>query len=141
MSSLMRWSPYSSGMSLWPTIWEDDDFLSLSNTNNNLDLYETEDEVVVKANVAGVPADKVEVMFEKGVLRIKAAVEEETSDKKKQHYAKSSWSYSYRVAIPTSIMIDYNHEPSAEVENGVMTVTFKKAAASKPKAIKVQSKA
>lgn len=140
MTSLMRWSPTATGLTGWPMIWEDDDFYNLTPTSNNLDLYETEDEVVVKANVAGVPADKVEVMFEKGVVRITAHTEEEASDKKKQHYAKSSWSYSYRVAIPSSIMLDHTQEPQAVVENGVMTVTFKKAAASKPKSIKVQSK-
>ena len=62
-------------LSNWPRVWDDDDLMGLSSASNNLDVYETEDEVVIKANVAGVSADKVEVMFEKGVLRIKAQKE------------------------------------------------------------------
>lgn len=40
-----------------------------------LDVYETADEVVVKAAVPGVPADKIEVTFEDGVLRIRGKAE------------------------------------------------------------------
>lgn len=136
--ALIPWRPLS--MSTWPNIWDDDDLLSMNSGTNNLDVYETEDEIVVKANVAGVPADKVEVLFEKGVLRIKADKDEEVSDKKRQHYSKSSWSYSYRVVLPGVSMLDPNVEPEAEVDNGVITVTFKKAEASKPKQLKVKSK-
>lgn len=127
-------------LSTWPSIWDDDDLLTMTSGTSNLDVYETDDEVVVKANVAGVPADKVEVMFEKGVLRIKAEKDEEISDKKRQHYSKSSWSYSYRVVLPGASMLDSHAEPEAEVDNGVITITFKKAEASKPKQLKVKSK-
>lgn len=137
MQSLVRWSPYS--LASWPNIWDEEDLLAPVGVSNNLDLYETDDEVVVRANVAGVQPDQVDVMFEKGVLRIRAEAQEEESDKKKQHYSKSSWSYSYRVALPSSVMIDHTVDPKAEVKNGVMSVTFKKAEAGKPKKIAVQS--
>ena len=138
--SIIRWQPFASTLSNWPNIWEDEDFNSLTSGNNNLDVYETNDEVVIKANVAGVPTDAVDVMFENGVLRIKAEKAEEIEDKKKQHYSKSSWSYSYRVAIPGVSMLDHSVEPEAIVENGVVTVTFKKAEASKPRKLTVKSK-
>lgn len=128
----------TSSLSRWPSIWDDDDFTSLfPSATNNLDVYETNDEVVVKANVAGIPNDKVDVTFEKGVLWIKAQMEQEKDDQSKKHYSKSSWNYSYKVAIPGAI--DYNHEPSAVVKDGVVTVTFKKAEASKPKKLQVKS--
>ncbi|HEX7017858.1 MAG TPA: Hsp20 family protein [Patescibacteria group bacterium] len=139
--AIVRWTPMSSMLNRWPSIWEDDDFAGLSSMsgNNNLDVYETEDEVVVKANVAGIPADKVDITFEKGVLWISADKQEETEDKNKKHYSKSSWSYSYKVAVPG--MIDFNTEPDAEVDEGVVTVTFKKAEASKPRKLQVKAKA
>jgi HSP20 family protein len=139
--SLVRWTPMSSLLSRWPD-WDDEDFGGLGNltgTGRNLDVYETEDEVVVKANVAGISADKVDVTFEKGVLWIKAEAAEEKDDQKKKHYSKSSWVYSYRVAVPG--MLDHTQEPSATVTNGVVTVTFKKAEASKPKKLQVKAKA
>jgi HSP20 family protein len=128
-----------SSLSRWPSIWDEDDFGSLlPSATNNLDVYETNDEVVVKANVAGVPSDKVDVTFEKGVLWIKAEVTQEQDDQSKKHYSKSSWNYSYKVAVPG--MIDYSHEPKATVKDGVVMVTFKKAEASKPKKLQVTAK-
>lgn len=128
-----------SALNRWPNIWDDEDFPPmLSSASNNLDVFETEDEVVVKANVAGVPADKIEVTFEKGVLFINAQVTEEETDKKKKHYSKSSWNYSYRVAVPG--MIDYTKEPEVNIADGVLQVSFKKAEASKPKKLTVKMK-
>ncbi len=135
--SLIRWSPLTSGLSSWPNIWDDDDLGLMPAVSNNLEVFETEDEVVVKANVAGVSADKVEVLFEKGVLRIKAEKEQEQEDKKRQHYSRSTWNYSYRVAVPAVSMLDHTSEPSAVVKDGVVTVTFKKSEATKPKQLKV----
>jgi len=125
-------------LSRWPSVWDDDELTTVSAASNNLDVYETADEVVVRANVAGVPADKVDITFEKGVLWVKAEKEEKTDDADKKHYSRSSWSYSYRVAVPGTI--DYNKEPTAEVEDGVVVVTFKKAEASKPKKLTVTKK-
>jgi len=137
---IVRWTPKLTNLVNWSDFFADDDLSLATRANNNLDVYETGDEIVVKANVAGIPADKVDVVFEKGVLWIKAEKEEETDDKEKQHYTKSSWNYSYRVAIPSISLVDQNHEPEAEVENGVVTIRFKKTEASKPKKLTVKEK-
>lgn len=135
--SIVRWSPYRSLR--WPDFWDDDDFSSLtSQASNNLDVYETKDEVVVKANVAGVKAEDVDITFEKGVLLVKAEATEEKGDEEKKHYSKSSWSYSYRVAVPG--FLDTKVEPDAEVKDGVLTIKFKKAEEAKPKKLKVMAK-
>ena len=133
--AIVTWNPLSSSLSRWPSFWDEEDFGCLTTNSHNLDVYETANEVVVKANVAGVPADKIDVTFEKGVVFVNAKVEEEDKNDKK-HYSRSSWSYSYRVAVPG--MLDYNSEPTVEVDNGVLTLTFKKAEQSKPK--KLQGK-
>ena len=137
--SLVRWTPNFGSLANLDDFLDEAE-LGLTRATNNLDVYETDDEIVVRANVAGVPADKVEVVFENGVLWIKAEKEEEVKDKKKQHYAKSSWSYSYRVVLPNVSAIDPNHEPVAEVEDGVVTIRFKKLQATKPKRLKVKAK-
>jgi HSP20 family protein len=124
-------------LSRWPDFWDDQDF-AVNASANNLDLYETEDEVVVKTNVAGVGPEDIDLTFEDGILWIKAAKVEEQKDEDKTHYAKSSWSYSYKVAIPGKI--DPNKEPQAEVDNGVLTVTFEKSEVTKPKKLKVTAK-
>lgn len=140
MTTLARWSPMMSLLNRWPETW-DDDFGSLAtlSSRNDLDVYETDDEVVVKANVAGVAPENVDITFEKGVLWVKAEKTEEKNDQDKKHYSKSNWNYSYKVAVPG--LIDFNTEPTAEVDHGVVVVTFKKAEASKPRKLTVKAKA
>lgn len=127
--AIIRWSPMR-----WPSIWDDDDW-GMTPTQENLDVYETAEEVAVKACVAGVEPEKVEITFEKGVLTITAAAEEEAKEGKK-YYSKSSRSYSYRVAVPGNI--ELKHEPEAKVEHGVVTVTFRKAEEEKPRKIAIK---
>lgn len=137
--SLVRWSPsLMSPFSRWPNIWDEDDFAGLAESTNNLDVYETDSEVIVRANVAGVPAERVEATYEKGVLWIQATAQEESPDSEKKHYSKSSWNYSYKVAVPGDI--DQQAEPNAEIEDGIITVTFKKTEASKPKKLNISHK-
>lgn len=131
--AIIRWDPMSS-MLRWPNIWDDEDF-PLATTSENLDVYETKDESVVKANVAGVNPDKVEITFEKGVLTISAREESEEKEGKR-YYKKATRSYSYRIAIPGNI--DLAAEPEAKIEHGIVTVTFKKAEEEKPKKIAIK---
>lgn len=135
--AIVRWSPVSRMLSQWPDLW-DDDFMNgmPSGSTNNLDVYETEDEVVIKANVAGVKEDNVDLTFEKGVLWIKAESEEEKEDKAKKHYSKSSWNYSYKVAVPG--LLDLSTEPEAKISDGVVTIKFKKSEATKPRKLKIK---
>jgi len=132
--SLIKYNPLYNSLAKWPDIWEDE---FINSYNNNLDVYETDDEVVVKANVAGVPAEDVDLTFEKGTLWIKAEVVEEKDDKDKKHYSKSSWNYSYKVAVPS--VLDHNAEPDALIKDGVLTVKFKKSEHTKPRKLNVRT--
>lgn len=123
-----------STMLRWPSVWDDEDF-GVTSTVDNLDVYETEEEVVVKASIAGVDEDKVEISYEKGILTITSAEEEEKTEGKK-YYKKSSRAYSYRVAVPGNI--DIKKEPEAKVKNGIVAVTFHKAEEEKPKKIAIK---
>ena len=81
--SLVRWAdPFS--MMRWPANAFDDvdfDALSTSVASNNLDVFETENEIIVRANVAGIPESRVDITYEKGVLWIRAMEEEEKKEK------------------------------------------------------------
>lgn len=132
--TIIRWDPMSS-MLRWPSIWDNDEFGAAPTSSDNLDVYENKNEVVVKANVAGVDPDKVEISFEKGVLTLSATEEVEESEDKK-YYKKATRSYSYRVAVPGNI--DLSSEPEATVKHGIVCVTFKKAEEAKPKKIMIK---
>jgi HSP20 family protein len=136
--ALIKRDPFVRSLSRWPSLWDEDFFDFPATTNSGLDVYETEDEVVVKANVAGVPAEEVDLTFDKGVLWVRAEAEEKEKDKKKKHYSRSSWSYSYKVSVPGEV--DYQTDPEAAVAGGVLTVTFKKSEQAKPKKLAVKAK-
>lgn len=132
--AIIRWDPMTS-LLRWPNIWEDEDWGVANSGPENLDVYETRDEVVVKANVAGVDPDKVEITFEKGILTLSAREEVEEKEDKK-YYKKATRSYAYRVAVPGNI--DLSIEPEAKVNHGIVSVTFKKAEEAKPKKIVIK---
>jgi len=122
----------------------DDDFFSitpLGSKSEGLNLYETDDEVVVEAPVPGVPADKVSVSIEGGVLTIKAASQEQRQeeDKKKRWYLKGyrQSQFFYQVQLPAKVDGD---KTQAEVENGLLRVKLPKVEAAKSKTIKVKVK-
>lgn len=132
--AIVRWDPLQ--IMRWPSVWDDEDF-SGTIADSNLDIYETANEVVVRANVAGISTDKVELTYEKGILWIRGEEEQEEKEGKK-FYRKASRSYSYKVAVPGNI--DAKAEPEAVVENGVVKVTFTKAEEAKPKKIAIKAK-
>ncbi len=120
--------------------WDDDDSWPQMPLRDNLDVYETDSEIVVKAAVPGIPADKVEVTFEDGVLRIKAQVEDSDEEKKarKVVYRQQRMSYfDYTTSLPRAV--DGN-KIAASVENGVVIVKAPIAETAKPKKITVKTK-
>ena len=109
-------------------------------TTQGMDMYETDDELVVKAPVPGIPEDKVEVTVEGNILTIKGEYEEtkEEKDKKKVVYKSSRQSsFNYSTSLPRMVN---GAKAVAEVENGVVKVTIPKAEEEKPKKIEVKKK-
>ncbi len=139
--AIVKFNPFSP--------WISDRFLSFFDEEDNwpqirvtegLDVYETDSDVVVKAAVPGIPADKVDVTFEDGVLRIKAKTEEtkEEKERKKVVYRQQRMSYfDYTTTLPRAVDGD---RISAEVNDGVVTVKAPIAETAKPKKIAVQTR-
>ena len=135
--SIVRWDPFRTLMR-WPSMWDDEDWNISSSTPSHLDVFETGENVVVKANIPGIDEDQVNVTFEKGVLTISAEETEEEADEDKKYYQKASGTYSYRVAVPGNV--DLSKDPEAEIKNGVLEIKFVKAEEAKPKQIPIKKK-
>ncbi len=140
--SLVRLTPFSPWISdRFLPFTDDEDTWPQMRITEGLDVYETDTEVIVKAAVPGVPADKVDVTFEDGVLRIQAKIEEskEEKEKKKVVYRQQKVSYfDYTTTLPRAV--DGN-TISAEVTDGVVTVKAPIAQEAKPKKIAVKPNA
>lgn len=139
--AIIRWEPlFPRFFPRFPTLFEEEEEWPELTVIEGLDVYETDSDVIVKAAVPGIPADKVEVTFEDGVLRIKAKVEEtkEEKEKKKVVYRQQRMtSFDYTTTLPRAVEGD---KISAEVCDGVVTVKAPIAQAAKPKKISVKAK-
>ncbi|HLB60673.1 MAG TPA: Hsp20/alpha crystallin family protein [Patescibacteria group bacterium] len=125
---------FSPFVTRWPSVFDDEDW---HDTSSNLTMYETDDSLVIQANVAGVPAEKVDVAIEGGIITIKADYEEneEEKEKRKVVYREARKAqYLYTANVPCPILAD---KATAEVKDGVLTLTIAKAEEAKPKRIKV----
>ena len=104
-----------------------------------LDVYETDNDVVVKASVPGVDPEDLDISITgetltiKGETRTEEEVEEEDYIYRERRYG----AFSRSAAIPTSVEAD---EAEADFEDGILTLRLPKAEKVKPKAIKVKAK-
>ena len=136
--AIIKW--HSPRPTPWPSFY--DDFFDWPNLSDStdLDVYETDNAVVVEAAVPGIPEDKVDVTIEGNVLTITATYEEteEEKEKKKTIYKSSRQStFNYSTSLPRSVD---STKAVAEVENGVVKVTVPKSESEKPKKIQVTKK-
>lgn len=105
-----------------------------------LDVYEGTDSFVLSAEVSGLSADQIDVEFDDNVLTISGErTFEERSEEGRYHRVERAYgSFSRSVSLPTGVKSD---EISAEVVNGVLTVTVPKADEVKPRKIAVAAEA
>jgi len=102
-----------------------------------LDLYETDDAVVVRATLPGVKPEDVDISITGETLTIRGESKHEEEEKKRNYYRQESWygSFARSMALPAQVEAD---KADATFENGVLKLTIPKAEAAKPKTIKVK---
>lgn len=105
-----------------------------------IDMYQTDNDVVVKASLPGVKPDEVDISIIGDTLTIKGEHREEKEEKKKDYlYRERTYgSFSRSVLIPVSVQAD---KANALFEDGVLTLTLPKAEEIKPKQIKITPQA
>ena len=104
-----------------------------------LDMYETDEAVVVKLAIPGVKPEDIDVSVTGDVLTIKGETKAE-EEVKGENYIRRERRYgafSRSVSIPVTVVSD---KGEAEFEDGVLTLTLPKAEEVKPRAIKVKAK-
>lgn len=103
-----------------------------------IDLYETDDEVVVKASLPGVKPEDVKVSVEGAVLSIKAEAEDEDTDEQTAYYRHERRSGAFHRALRLPTRVDAEGA-SADFEHGVLNLRLPKAADVRPKTIEVKA--
>ncbi len=105
-----------------------------------VDIYETENELVLKADLPDVSQKDIDVRVENQTLTITGQRKfEQDQDSKGFHRIERSYgSFMRSFAVPNTFDTDHI---SAQYQNGVLTVTLPKKEAAKPRQIKVEVKA
>jgi len=103
-----------------------------------IDVYETADEIVVRAVVSGVKAEGIDVQFQGGVLTLRAKTEQADlpDGAKWLVHEVAAAEYIRQITLPRAVDAD---KASTTFENGVLTLTLPKTEDAKPKQIKVEA--
>src|SRR3990172_13368691 len=139
MSNLIRWEPAREMMTLREAMDHlfDDAFtrpLSLRDgwSVPAVDMFQTDNEVVVKASIPGFKADDVQISVTGEILTLRGEMKQEDEKKDKAwHIREQRWgSFERAVPLPTEVIAD---KAKAEFENGILTIILPKAEEVKPK--------
>ena len=102
-----------------------------------MDILETENELVLKADVPGVEMKDIDIQLENGTLTIKGErkFEKDENNKGFHRLERSYGSFVRYFTVPDTVDPE---KVKAEYSNGVLTVSLPKKEIAKPRAIKVQ---
>ena len=150
MSNLTRWEPAREMMSLREAMDRlfDDAFtrpFSLVReggatwSSPAVDMYQTDNDVVVKAALPGIKADEVQINVNGDILTLKGEMKHQEEKKDQSwHIREHRWgAFERSVRLPTTVNAD---RARADFENGILTVTLPKTEEVKPKTITVKTK-
>lgn len=101
-----------------------------------VDVYETEERLVVKARTAGVNKDELDVSISDGILTISGTLSTgDEADVTNWHIQECYWGeFSRTLALPVAVKED---EVEAVLKDGVLTITFSKIKQEQAKKIQV----
>jgi len=104
-----------------------------------LDMYQTNDEVVVKAVLPGVKPEDIHITVANGVLTIRGEVKEEKVNEDAIYHIRErrSGMITRSVQLPVTVNVD---KAKAEYENGILTLILPKVEEVRPKTISVKVK-
>src|SRR5574339_12496 len=150
MSNLTRWEPASEFMTLRDAMDRlfDDAFTQPFSLIRNggstraslpVDMYQTDDDVVVRAVVPGLRPEDVQINVTGDVLTIRSQVKQEEEKKERTWHMREHrlGSFERSVALPVHVVPE---KATAEFENGILIVTLPKAEEVKPKTITIKAK-
>lgn len=115
----------------------EEDWMAEAEGQLAVDVYQTKDNVVIKAPIAGVTPENLDIEVADDVVTIRGErVEEKEVDREHYYVQECYWgSFSRSVILPTSTIAE---KAAATLKDGVLTVSIPKVAQDKVKKIKVK---
>lgn len=146
MSSLSRWEPFRDLLSMrdmMDRLMEEglarpqSGYLLLGAPA--VDMYQTDDEIVVKATVPGVKPEELNITVTGDALTIRGEIKEDSERSGATYHVRERryGSFARTLALPLAVVAD---KAKADFENGILTLTLPKAEELKPKTITVTAR-
>ena len=138
--ALSRWDPFREFSALPARFFGKDWETPVSTTawNPSVDIFENDNEVVIKAELPGMNPKDIDVRLENNVLMLKGErqFEKETKEENYHRIEREYGSFSRSFALPTAVNGD---SVTAEYKDGVLKITLPKREETKPKPIKIEA--
>ena len=102
-----------------------------------VDIYETEEDLVLQTAIAGVEADSLDISLEKDLLIVKGERKNPAKETKKNYFVEECYfgSFSREVILPREI--DPSHT-KASMEEGILTIRMPKIERDKKRKIVIE---
>ena len=103
-----------------------------------VDVFQTDDEIVIKSTIAGVTADDLDISITNDMVTIKGSRSSDEKIKQSDYYYQELYwgSFSRSIILPEEIDAD---NAKASMKNGVLTIRLPKLAKSRIKKVKISS--
>lgn len=103
-----------------------------------VDVYQTEDEIVIRSTIAGVTADDLDISISQDMVAIKGSRKpDEKIGQDDYYYQELYWGpFSRTVILPEDIDAD---NAKASMKNGILTIRMPKLARTRIKKVKIAS--
>ena len=103
-----------------------------------VDVSETEDEIVVSAELPGLDQEDIDLSLSNGTLLIRGEKREEREEEGESYYCSERAYGAFRRDIPLPSAVDA-HQVDAVFSQGVLTVTLPKTEEAKAKTVTVKT--
>lgn len=102
------------------------------------DVYETEKELIIKAEVPGIDKKDISINLSDGLLTIKGEKKQEKEEKSENYRCveRRYGTFSRTVRLPFEVEVD---KVDATYKDGVLKITVPKSEAAKPRKIEIKS--
>lgn len=102
-----------------------------------IDVYQTDNDVVIKSTIAGVKPEDLDVAINNDMITIRGERKnEEVVENENYYYQECYWgSFSRSVVLPVDVITD---KIEASLKNGILTIRLPKADTTKTKKIQVR---
>lgn len=103
-----------------------------------IDVFETENNIVIQSAIAGIDTDELEISIEKDMIAIKGVRERKIEEKVINYYCQECYwgRFSKEVILPVETDTT---KADAVIKNGILTITIPKANREKNKKLNIKN--